>query len=375
MSSASELRRQLESSLAERFPSALSFRAPAPPELFACGIPTVDALLDGGFPLGAISELTGPACSGRTTLALATLAGITRQGDACAYIDASDTFDPASAAALGVDLHRLLWVRAGRPEPPRTDPSPRQPLAHQSAPAVGRLIPGGRGGRHPRAEAIGMDRAVGQLFAAPRSFASSHDAPHPPAFGECGEYASSPDFTPRCSESIRRPRPEPVLFMPPPVPRLPSPPRPARDNSSSALDQAWRATDLLLNTGGFRAIVLDLGDTPPEQARRVPLTTWYRFRLQVEKARVLFLLLTRIPCAGSCSALSICCEAAEADWRQAADGDASPWLLAGVRCHLTLRRNRTADAQRKEPMRMGAPPRAVVNGNGSGWTSVAPWTR
>jgi len=167
--------------------------------------------------------------------------------------------------------------------------------------------------------------------------------------------------------------------MPPPAPHLPSPPR-RRDNPSSALDQAWRSTDLLLNTGGFRAIVLDLGDTPPEQARRVPLTTWYRFRLQVEKAHVLFLLLTRIPCAGSCSALSVCCAPAEADWRQAADGGGSPALFGGVRCRITVRRNRTADVQRaavqrKEPVRMGAPSLPAAAGDGSAWTSAAPWTR
>ena len=39
--------------------------------------------------------------------------------------------------------------------------------------------------------------------------------------------------------------------------------------------------------------MLDLGDVPPEQARRVPLATWYRFRLQAEKSRTLFLLITR----------------------------------------------------------------------------------
>ena len=60
----------------------------------------------------------------------------------------------------------------------------------------------------------------------------------------------------------------------------------------SRLDHALRATDLLLAAGGFRAIVLDMGDVPPEQARRVPLATWYRFRLQAEKSRTLLLLLT-----------------------------------------------------------------------------------
>ena len=72
--------------------------------------------------------------------------------------------------------------------------------------------------------------------------------------------------------------------------------------SWARLDHALRATDLLLSTGGFRALVLDMADVPPEQARRVPLATWYRFRLQAEKSRTLFLLMTRVACANSCAA-------------------------------------------------------------------------
>ncbi|MEZ5404494.1 MAG: hypothetical protein R2729_32750 [Bryobacteraceae bacterium] len=64
------------------------------------------------FPRGRISEIHGQASSGRTSLLLNALAQATAQeGDLCAIVDATDAFDPGSAAAAGVLLNRLLWVR------------------------------------------------------------------------------------------------------------------------------------------------------------------------------------------------------------------------------------------------------------------------
>jgi hypothetical protein len=76
------------------------------------GITAVDQLLGGGFPRGRLSEITGPASSGRTSLALALLAQTTRAGETTAVVDASDAFDPASAHSTGTLLDRVLWVRA-----------------------------------------------------------------------------------------------------------------------------------------------------------------------------------------------------------------------------------------------------------------------
>jgi hypothetical protein len=76
-------------------------------------IQCVDELLDGGLPLGAITEIAGPECSGRTSLSLSVLAGLTQASKVCAWIDVSDGLDPESAAAAGVELSRLLWVRCG----------------------------------------------------------------------------------------------------------------------------------------------------------------------------------------------------------------------------------------------------------------------
>jgi hypothetical protein len=66
------------------------------------------------FPRGRISEIFGPPSSGRTSLLLTILTQATaREGDICAIVDTDDSLDPCSAAAAGVLLNRLLWVRCG----------------------------------------------------------------------------------------------------------------------------------------------------------------------------------------------------------------------------------------------------------------------
>ncbi|MCC7415755.1 MAG: hypothetical protein IT176_01350 [Acidobacteria bacterium] len=77
----------------------------------ATGIPGLDARLGGGFPRGQLSDLVGPRSSARGSVLLQTLAAATGRGELAALIDALDMFDPASAAAAGVDLDRLLWIR------------------------------------------------------------------------------------------------------------------------------------------------------------------------------------------------------------------------------------------------------------------------
>jgi hypothetical protein len=67
----------------------------------------------------------------------------------------------------------------------------------------------------------------------------------------------------------------------------------------SRLDQALRATDLLLQGGGFSAIVLDMGSVAPEFALRVPLATWYRYRAAAERTQACVVLLTQRACAKS----------------------------------------------------------------------------
>jgi recombination protein RecA len=75
------------------------------------GVEAIDRGLAGGLPRGHVSEVVGPASSGRTSLAWAAMAAATRRGEYVALVDTFDRFDPPTAAACGIDLTRLLWVR------------------------------------------------------------------------------------------------------------------------------------------------------------------------------------------------------------------------------------------------------------------------
>lgn len=178
---------RVEERLGGRFPAPLGWRQKPAAQMAPTGIPEVDALI-GGLPRGALTEVCGPASSGRTALLLSLLAEFTRRQELCALVDAADSFDPASADAAGVELGRVLWVR--------------------------------------------------------------------------------------CSA-----------------------------------EQALRAADLVLQAGGFGLVALDLGDVPAATARRVPLTSWFRFRRAVEETPAALLLLTQEAVTGTCSALTLQLEA------------------------------------------------------------------
>src|SRR6266853_2881780 len=93
------------------------------PEMVSSGIPQLDSLT-GGIARGCLTEICGTASSGRTSVLLLALARATQRGEVCALVDASDAFDPASAAAAGMEMSRLLWVRCGEKYPSRKHPSP-----------------------------------------------------------------------------------------------------------------------------------------------------------------------------------------------------------------------------------------------------------
>jgi hypothetical protein len=209
MPAASALRLQIEQALERRFPSALS---PAPRtirEVAPTGIEEADRLLDGGLPVGAISEITGPASSGRTSLLLAFLAQRTAEERVCAWVDTTDGFDPESAAANGVNLRQLLWVR-------------------------------------------------------------------------CGDLAVNTGSS--VQQKVR-----------------------VEKKPWTRLDQAIRATDLLLQAAGFAAIVLDLGDVAPEHASRIPLATWFRFCQAADRTRCSLIVLGQSAYAQSSAAVALEC--------------------------------------------------------------------
>jgi hypothetical protein len=103
-------RARLESALRERIPSPFTDLDRRVLESVPTGIAALDALT-GGLPRGAITEIFGPPSSGRTSAMVSILAEATACDEVCALVDGNDTFDPKSAAAGGLELHRLLWVR------------------------------------------------------------------------------------------------------------------------------------------------------------------------------------------------------------------------------------------------------------------------
>lgn len=99
--------------LASNLAVKLGFRSQfAPQDNLPSGLAPLDRLIQ-GLPRGGISEIVGPESSGRATLAHALLASSTARQEVCAYIDTADGLDPHSAAAAGVALEKLIWIRCG----------------------------------------------------------------------------------------------------------------------------------------------------------------------------------------------------------------------------------------------------------------------
>jgi KaiC/GvpD/RAD55 family RecA-like ATPase len=200
---------------------------PAPATVIT-GIEELDALTE-GLPRGALSEICGPASSGRTSVLLALMASMTAQAEVCALVDATDSFDPKLAEAAGVDLRRLLWVRCSK----------------------NRGI-GGSGDR--------VIENIDQLRSKLR-------------VASCERNAN------RQSQIT------------------------SRKSQMDSLEQALKATDLLLQGGGFGLVVVDLADVPAQAARRVPLTSWFRFRRAVENTRTVLVVMEQEPYAKTCASV------------------------------------------------------------------------
>lgn len=291
MPSATTIRLQIEAQLARRIPSALT---PAP-RVIRPVMPTrvseIDAMLDGGLPVGAITEMVGPEASGRTAVALSFLRYFTHSGRVCAWVDVSDTFSPESAAAAGVDLARVLWVRCGVSKAtakPSGDYKFSLPEKYFIAASTKKGLHGGGCGGHPRNEVKGLPGAVSGLL-------------------------RSEAIASRCAEAQRRIRPERETFASQPQSNLAH--TSARANTSkpwARIEQALRVSDLLLQAGGFSAIVLDMASIAPEHASRVPLATWFRYRVAAERTQASFLLLTQHPCAKSSGELLLRFQSGEA---------------------------------------------------------------
>jgi recombination protein RecA len=341
MISACALRLQIESTLSRKIPSALT---PAPKMIrpaAATGIAPLDDVLRGGLPIGAMSEMVGPECSGRTSVALSFLAQMTQAGKICCWIDVANTFDPASAAAAGVDLKRLLWVRCGVAQT-RVQRDARDFVLPENY-----LIPsphkkglyGGGFGPHPRTEVNGLSEAVTGLL-------------RPEA------------IAPRCAQPQRRVSQKQEIFegqyrhTSTTRVRFPHPSKP-----SSRIEQALRSTDLLLQNGGFGVIVLDMGSLAPGAASRVPLATWFRYRAAAERMQSSILLLTQYSCAKSSAELLLRLQPAEALCDETT-------VFTGIQPRIEVARHRFTQTAESDVVPLRKPPQNVQSAS---WQSRTTW--
>ena len=362
------LKREIEAKLASRIPAALSPQAVQTPRLSSSGIPQIDALLGGGLPIGGITELTGLASSGLTSMAFSLLAEAAAES-ACAYIDVNDTLDPKTAAASGVNLGNLLWVRmanlAVKPEtrqPPRIGSS--QPIVTDTRKMVG----GHCGSHHPRTETKGLDAALGKMLVEkPESQLQKMEGTpgHPnrelslaSAPEEQVKYEHFNARHPDESDPIRKANhiAATQARMRAQAPILVSSASGKPEKPWGRLEKAIRATDQVLQSGGFRVVVLDLASVPQEQALRIPSATWFRFRRAAQESDAIFLLLTQVPCARSSATCVLECSARNAT---------SPGnLLSGFTRTAEIARQRLSN-----PLMKKSPGRAVT------WEATPAWMR
>jgi hypothetical protein len=188
----------------------------------------------------------------------------------------SNGLDPESAAAAGVDMARLLWVRCGV-DSTKSGAVPQSVFAltakYLVPPPAKKGLHGGGFGSHPRYETKGMPDAVTGLLR--------------------GEIDGPP------------PQPQKSISQPESCKASPGNKRTTKQNAKpwARIEQALRATDLLLQAGGFSAIVLDLSGVTGEFVSRIPLATWFRYRATAERIQASVLLLTQLSCAKSSAEL------------------------------------------------------------------------
>ena len=258
-----------------------------------------------------------------------------------AWIDVSDALDPESAAAAGVELSHLLWVRCGvstKPDTACAQETFRLPNKYWVAPPVLKGLHGGGCGGHPRGEVKGLSNAVSELLRleaiAPR----------------CAE--PQPRTKPQREQSMRvalQPAPQSAGHMRPTKPW-------------ARIEQALRVADLLLQAGGFAAIVLDMAAIAPEYTSRVPLATWFRYRAATERTQSILLLVTQNPCAKSSGELLL-------RFHPGTPSSDEATILAGMDYRVEVERRRFNQpasnivAIRKPPQRE----------NGTSWRSRSLW--
>ena len=303
------LRHQIEQTLASRMHARLTLAPRLVREGLQTGYETLDAVLEGGFPVAGTSEIVGSRSSGRATIAAAYLAERTREGHVCAWIDVAGDMSPEAGMANGMDLERVLWVRCPGEHTQRSE---HQSLAPSPLQAITPL--------HVPQQHFRKDKSIGTPGVANRPIAAkevrgvqvaSDRQPkrrgaqvlnRDPHLGEPETVQPKPQLVPLGDMAMRKQ----VKFED--LPRINVPfGKPKR--LWGRLEQAVKAVDLLVQAGGFGAIVLDLGGIRAEFARKIPLATWFRWRSALERTRTSLIVLSQMGCAGSSAELMLRVEA------------------------------------------------------------------
>ena len=363
------LKREIEAKLAGRIPAALSPLAQQAPRLYLIGNARLDSLLGGGLPLGSVCEFSGSDGSGRSSLALSLLAGACRES-VCAYVDVSDTLSVHSAAAAGVELGNLLWVRFATANSSQvtlaaaaTDSRPPLDAERGNKP-----IHGGYGSSHPRSEIKGLAPALEKMLAAKeeqrrRKMEGTPGYPNQPL----GLHTASQDQVDWERWNLRKvdetdplrqmdrqaaqaAREQAATRSPLMTTRVPE------QRPWDRLGRALRATDQILQSGGFRVVALDLGSIPSKDVLRIPSATWFRYRRAAQESDAILLLLTKEPCARSSAACVLQCTVEKPPTIQG--------VLTTAERHVEIARQRSAPAFAKK-----APGRATS------WDGAPAWMR
>src|SRR5216684_2876573 len=128
------------------------------------------------------------------------------------------------------------------------------------------------------------------------------------------------------------------------------------------LDQALQAADLLIQSGGFGMVAVDLSDVPSRTVRQVPLNAWFRFRRAVEDTPTILMLLEEESHAKTCASLVVRLEAGEAHWVEAS-ASCYPFakLLRGFSVRTDVVRSRIQMPERRVVnIREGTQPKLAV---------------
>ena len=97
------------------------------------------------------------------------------------------------------------------------------------------------------------------------------------------------------------------------------------------LEHAFKATDLLLQGGGFGLVLLDLGDVPANSAKRIISSWWYRFRRTLEPTSTALVVIAEESCLRSCAALALELRGETCLWSSTNEGPASELFTKGTR--------------------------------------------